>query len=44
MPAGRHALNWDGKDSNGRVLGSGIYLYKLEADGYSKFYKMIMMK
>jgi len=44
MTAGRHMLPWDGKDSSGRVLGSGIYLYKLEADGYSKFYKMIMMK
>jgi len=44
MPAGRHSIPWDGKDSAGNTLGSGVYLYRLEADGYTKYYKMIMMK
>ena len=44
MPAGRHTVPWDGLDESGKRLASGVYLYRLEADGYSKYYKMTMMK
>ena len=27
--AGRHRLHWDGRDDDGRPLGSGVYLYRL---------------
>jgi hypothetical protein len=33
LPAGRHALAWDGRDDAGRGLGSGVYLLRLEGDG-----------
>ena len=31
--AGRHSLDWDGRDASGRVLPAGLYLARLETDG-----------
>jgi hypothetical protein len=33
LPAGPHALRWDGSDDLGRALSSGVYLYRLEGAG-----------
>ncbi len=35
---------WNGKDNNNNNVSSGIYLYKLVTDNYSKANKMILMK
>ncbi len=35
---------WNGKDNNNNDVSSGIYLYKLITDNYSKTNKMILMK
>ena len=29
--AGTYAINWDGRDDQGRELASGMYLYRLQA-------------
>jgi len=42
--AGRHFVVWNGVDSLGQRVGSGIYLYKLQTEGYSETKKMIMVK
>ena len=42
--AGEHSMVWDGKDANGRDLGSGVYFYKLNCGTYSSSKKMIMLK
>jgi hypothetical protein len=39
-----HSFTWDGHDSNGRQVASGIYYYQLNTPGYSKTKKMILMK
>jgi len=39
LDAGEHTLNW-----NGTAYGSGVYLYKLETESYTKTRKMIMIK
>ena len=44
LPAGRHNFVWDGKDENGRIVSSGIYLYRLQSGRYSHSKKMIMLK
>ncbi|GAB4339826.1 MAG: hypothetical protein Kow0037_25250 [Calditrichia bacterium] len=44
LPAGRHQFDWDGKDNSGRRVSSGIYLYRLESDGFSFTRKMLLMK
>ncbi len=42
--SGEHSVIWDGKDSNGNDLGSGVFFYKLKGGSYSGSRKMIMLK
>ena len=44
LPAGEHSIIWNGKDSNGNRVGSGIYFYKLKAGDYTSTKKMILLK
>jgi hypothetical protein len=41
---GNHAVTWDGRDDRGRRLPSGMYLYRLEADGERMARKMMLLK
>ncbi|HXF48020.1 MAG TPA: S8 family serine peptidase [Verrucomicrobiae bacterium] len=43
-PAGTHRLIWDGKDGSGRVVSSGLYLYKLETVSFREVKRMIFLK
>ena len=42
--SGRYEVIWDSKNELGVNVSSGIYLYRLEADGISKTGKMILLK
>ncbi|MDZ7399860.1 MAG: lamin tail domain-containing protein [candidate division KSB1 bacterium] len=42
--AGTYQFNWDGRDENGQMLPSGIYLYELRSGGLVKRNKMVMVK
>jgi beta-glucanase (GH16 family) len=42
--AGRHEVIWNGRDDSGRIASAGIYLYKLDADGYSETRRMALIK
>ncbi len=42
--AGTHEAIWNGKDSNGNSVASGVYLYKIHAGKYSQTKKMMLMK
>jgi hypothetical protein len=44
LPAGEHSVVWDGIDSNGSRVSSGIYFYKLKSCKYEKIKKMILIK
>jgi hypothetical protein len=44
QPAGFYQINWDGKNDNGKPISSGIYLYKLEVNGFSEARKMLLLK
>ena len=33
LPAGRHAVTWDGTDEEGTKVAPGVYFYRLKADG-----------
>jgi hypothetical protein len=35
---------WDGADAHGVKVASGIYLYRLDADGFSAARKLILTK
>ena len=43
-PAGEHSVVWNGKDDKGNDVGSGVYFYQMEAEGYVETKKMILMK
>jgi hypothetical protein len=42
--AGHHIVNWDGVDSHGRSVSSGIYFYRMTTDDFTTSRKMILMK
>jgi len=42
--SGDYSVRWDGKDSNGREVSSGIYVYKMQANGFSASHRMVLMK
>ena len=44
MAAGSHIVTWNGKDSRGIQLPSGVYLYRLESPGFTAARKMLMLK
>lgn len=44
LKPGRYKVTWEGKDSAGNRVASGIYFYRLKAGNYSETKKMIMAK
>ena len=42
LPAGLHRLVWKGCDDAGRELSSGMYLYRIEIDGFMAAKKMML--
>ena len=43
--AGTHTIIWDGKDNEGKKLGTGIYFYQLkETNGIKKARKMLILR
>jgi hypothetical protein len=43
-PAGQYQITWDGNDSYGNQVASGIYFARLKANDYIKSRKMLMVK
>jgi hypothetical protein len=44
MPFGSHAVTWDGADDRGRAVSSGVYFYRIEAEGFAATHKMMLVK
>jgi hypothetical protein len=44
QPAGAHAFVWDGRDSQGARLSSGVYFYRLEADEGRIVRKVVLLR
>lgn len=44
LPAGHYRVPWDGRDSSGRPVGSGVYLYRLTEGGRNLSRKMSLLK
>jgi len=44
VPAGNHKAVWDGLDSNGAAVSSGVYVYRLEAGGQTSSRRMALMR
>lgn len=41
---GWHKLAWDGKDMNGNIVSTGVYIYCLQAGSFMETKKMVFMK
>ena len=44
FPAGQHALQWDGRDSNGHQVANGIYIVRMSMSGESHSSKTLWMR
>ena len=43
-PMGVHEIVWDGRDSRGRSVASGVYLYRFQTPDFSQTRKMILLR
>ena len=44
LPGGEHSVSWDGRDKRGLALSSGVYFYRLRADGRVLTRRMVLTK
>ena len=42
--AGVYSVAWAGNDMGGRKVASGVYFYRMQADGFSESRKMVLLK
>jgi hypothetical protein len=42
--AGRYSVRWDGLNSNGEVMGSGVYVYRIVAGDFHAIKRMLLIK
>jgi flagellar hook assembly protein FlgD len=42
--AGYHAAIWDGRNKDGRIVASGVYVYRIRAGGFSSTKKLTLVK
>ena len=44
LTAGYHKAVWDATDDLGRPLSGGLYIYRIQAGGFAKTMKMVLLK
>ncbi len=44
MPSGVHTVSWDGTDSKGQVVSSGVYFYRVDAPGVSEQKRIVVIR
>ncbi len=44
LPAGRHSIVWDGRETSGQMVGSGVYFYRLKSQNFSEIKRMVFLK
>jgi len=42
--AGLHRVQWGGTNQQGRPVGSGVYFYRVKAEGFQKTRKMVLVR
>ncbi|PJA55007.1 MAG: hypothetical protein CO167_00640, partial [Candidatus Marinimicrobia bacterium CG_4_9_14_3_um_filter_48_9] len=41
---GQYNVNWNGTDALGKAVSSGVYFYRMNADGFTAQHKMLYLK
>jgi hypothetical protein len=44
LPAGSHSVRWDARGDNGLQVSTGVYLCRVEAGGFSRTGKLLLLK
>ncbi len=44
LPAGAHSAVWDGRETSGQMVGSGVYFYRLKSQNFSDIKRMVFLK
>ena len=44
LQPGSHVINWDGTDKAGNTVGSGVYIYRIQAGDFIKAKKMTLIR
>lgn len=44
MPAGLHTVTWDGTNSDGRLVPSGVYIYRMTNPHFNQTRKMVVIR
>ncbi|MEW5874479.1 MAG: putative Ig domain-containing protein [Candidatus Zixiibacteriota bacterium] len=44
LEPGQYEFEWDGRDRSGNTMASGLYFYRLQADGRAETKKMVLLK
>jgi len=44
MSAGYHKISWDGRNNHGRLVSSGLYIFRIKTSGFTASRKMLMIK
>lgn len=44
LAPGNHTVEWDGRDSRGRAVNSGVYFYTLRTEAFTQTRKMLLLK
>ena len=44
LPFGTYEVTWDGRNKRGSAVASGVYFYRLSADGFTEEKKMVLVR
>ena len=44
MDAGYYRMQWDGRNSQGKMASGGVYFYQIQTDGFIRTRKMLLLK
>jgi len=42
--AKHHSVNWNGRNEGGQKVAAGVYMYKMQAEGFSLARKLVVVR